>query len=330
MTNLHKAGYEQYLAMLARLAKVPTAAAAAQARQQQPPLTLPSRSHYKQASNRASIESQNSSDKRKFHASPNNSNSLMEVERTLLKEAVRRRLIPNEGDRATAIASHVNVNGGAPFKKRARYSENYEDAAEKSRDEEKRAAEYPPNTIIQRDLALMDRLLARGTNDQAAAQHVLLDSLARVHRGPTRGASHRYLPPAHQAPAVHYPPPTSHHRGTSHAAPAARLHNHSQYAALLSQFATAGQHPAAARPASIATPPVIPTSPPLMTSPSYPGASVSTVTPAEGKPSLLEIKSQFGLSYNDIMNVWRDVHQENTANPRVRGSAAPGGGGDGR
>jgi len=183
-----------------------------------------------------------------------------------------------------AMVSNVNVDGGAPFKKRARYSENFEDAAEKARDEENRAKEsmemaYLPQTTRKaasvvpgipsdigfykdlysnlatstmmtaasardaaakrdyplaetdaaasdehRDLALMDRLLARGSNEHAATQHALLDSLARGHCGP-RDAYHHY-PPTQRAVAQ-YPPPL--HRGTSFAA--AGLHNHS-YAAL--------------------------------------------------------------------------------------------------
>jgi len=260
-----------------------------------------------------------------------------------------------QSDWAAMSSNDVNVDGGAPFKKRVRYSENFEDDARRSSDEENRAQEgmeraYPPKitrkdasaapgiqpdigfyedlysnpatsptTIMalardpaaerdhplaetaagasdeHQDLALMDRLRARGGNEHAAAHHALLDSLTRGHHAP-RGASHHY-PPAHQAEA-HYPPPP--HRGTSHAA--AWLHNHS-YDFLLSQLATAGQEHEEEE--------VLSQLPPL-----YPDASTSAVSPPKQKPSLL-----YGLSYNDIIKgVWKDINQDDAENHYDGGS----------
>mmetsp|Transcript_25770 Transcript_25770/g.55456 ORF Transcript_25770/g.55456 Transcript_25770/m.55456 type:complete len:337 (+) Transcript_25770:1-1011(+) len=219
-------------------------------------------------------------------------------------------------DRA-AMASNVNVDGGAHSKK---HSENFEDLYSKhvtsSNMTTVASASAKPAAAAseQRDLALMARLLARGSNKQAAAQHALLGSLARGHRTP-RGAPHHY-PPAHQAVARY---PRHHHRGTSHAA--AGLHNHS-YAALLSQLATSGQHPVAG---GGGTPPSIPPPSPSIASASYPGASASAISPPKQKRNLIDIvhaaSSQSGLSYNDIIKgVWKDINQDDAENHYDGGS----------
>lgn len=324
-------------------------------------------------------------------------NSLDNVERELLKEAVLRRLIPtvatNAGGGLTqptmgtleplgypnnamrglstgrcpmgAPQDHplqgCEAAKSVPLKKRAKYSETVEGESKNERaDGILNNEPYPPNTASatsdttenqslysklatsapvrdtdakrdhpltedeasqQRDLALMDRLLARSSGvDPATVHHALMDSSAGGGY-PPRDASYHYSPT--HLTAGHHPP---HHHNAGQSA----------YAALLSQLA-ATQHSTAAGGAArhhhrspIASPivnltphPVVNAasqSAPECVNASVPGGRGVSASPTKQNPSLFEIvnaassnKSLFGLTYNDIMDVWRDMNPENTA-----------------
>lgn len=149
-----------------------------------------------------------------------------------------------------------------------------------------------------RDLAYLDSLtqgLPRHHGAPPSSRDAFLDSLAR---GGGHHAAHHHLPPppAHLS-AAHYPPSSS-----------AGLHGHPAYSSLLSQLAAG--HTAAS---AAATPP--------------PPVSHAARAPSPGSAqSLLDMmhaasrKSQIGLSYHDIMDVWKEMNQGNNAPSGDRGA----------
>jgi len=399
------AGYDQHLASL--MAGSPPLASRSH------PAAAAAMSHPHSAPAHSRMNSPESQSAAKAHP-----NSLQEMEKELLKEALARRLIPpgvplealypypgaHAALRGHPLAAHPHPvtsmahppqdhnDGGAPFKKRQRFTfdksdgdddtrkqakESREEEGKEGRETDERAASeetkssaavassgaaraaaaaaenrsaahsdeigfykdlyaklmpprhhHAPNPSP-RDLAFFDNLthsthsalgLGRSSNVEQAAQQALMENFTRGTR-PNPYPPPHYPPPPHLA-AAHYPP----HPGASHG-----MHGHS-YAALLSQMAAGRQHPAA-HPAH-ATPP------PIATAASHPlpvssnAARATSASPPKQKSSLLEIvhaasrQSQFGLSYNDIMDVWKEMNRDNSGHGTGHGRGTGGEGGN--
>lgn len=159
-----------------------------------------------------------------------------------------------------------------------------------------------------RDLAYFDSLAAARNlshhgmppSEQAAVQHAFLDSMARggggghppQHLPPGLQPQHNRPPSARMSP---YPPP-GHPSDLRHG-------GQGSYSNILAQIAAGRGAPAgaAARAPSAAPPLPTPPPPPANDSPSARAAVAAN------------LESQFGLSYNDIMDVWKEMNEKKKA-----------------
>lgn len=166
--------------------------------------------------------------------------------------------------------------------------------------------------IAARDLAFMDSLLA-GRSGSGDRERALLDSLAAT-RGRGGHPSSGY-PPELAAMASRYP------SGATFAAHGGLP----SYASLLAQLGNRHHHPASAAAAHrplTATPPSITASSSREAAAAIDltrGASDASPNAPKSQPKLLEMvhaatrKSQFNLSYNDIMDVWKEMNRAGAA-----------------
>mmetsp|Transcript_32267 Transcript_32267/g.67666 ORF Transcript_32267/g.67666 Transcript_32267/m.67666 type:complete len:778 (-) Transcript_32267:219-2552(-) len=161
-----------------------------------------------------------------------------------------------------------------------------------------RHAPAPSNVTSTRDLALLDSVShSMGGSRSITVEEALLENLVARGVGSSRHPPPPHLPPSHYTspPAHlsgHYPPPP----------PGA-------YVALLSQLGARHHHPAAARPHHHGAHHSYPTSasPPAHTgSPSNSNQILSLLEMAQAASG----RSQFGLSHNDIMDVWNEMNRD--------------------
>lgn len=187
-----------------------------------------------------------------------------------------------------------------------------------------------PYSAAARDLAYFDSLTANlphqrhggmppySSTDQGPSQHAFMDSRARG--GLPHPPSH-HLPPPPVPSSHNMPPYPQHPQGYGHPAD-----NHS-YSNILAQLAASRGAPGAASRGAPGVAQHDPTPPPPP-----PAASES---PAAMAAVAANLKSQFGLSYNDIMDVWTEMNEKKKNgelgnNSRDRDDAGGGGNQEGK
>ena len=234
----------------------------------------------------------------------------LDFEKELLKEALMRRM-PGVGgapggapSQDSFLTNYLNQqHGGGSEAERAEKRRRYsEEAVARSGSREPSGTDYNDlysKLAARSALGSRDPLMAAATTRdpskaaaEAARDMAYLDSLAHHHRGPApapANSSYGQYPPQ-------YPP-----------APR-------DYQALLSQLGPPRPSPAAAAPAPN---PKAPTPPPAAAASANPAkAPTSPSGKDQAKQELLEMvrgaskKSQFGLSYNDIMDVWKEMKKD--------------------
>lgn len=264
---------------------------------------------------------------------------LAKLEKELLEETLIRRLVPRGGAAAVHAATGtapVDAHGVAyeeamnRLAKRARYSEDGEAAAKKSAEgqEARRApsadaaaARAPSADPRSDDISfykdLYSKLMAprhpppspRESAHAATRDLAYFDSLAvrSLHHGvPPSGADQAFLgslarggghPPLHLMPPQHRPSP----RMKPCPPPSTDRHPGGQisYSAILAQIAASRGVPAGGAGRASGVPPL----PQLLPPP-------ASDSPSARAAAAANLQSQFGLSYNDIMDVWKEMNEK--------------------